>query len=56
MAATDNSTVLITGANRGIGLELARAALTRMGGSLELADRGEGGAVARVFLPVAGGR
>ena len=39
----------------GVGLELARAALTHMGGRLELADRGEGGAVARVFLPVAGG-
>lgn len=36
----------------GVGLDLARATLARLGGSLELADRPEGGAIARVVLPV----
>lgn len=35
----------------GVGLDLARAALSRLGGALELADRPEGGAIARVTLP-----
>lgn len=35
----------------GVGLDLARATLARLGGALELADRPEGGAVARVSLP-----
>ena len=36
----------------GVGLDLARATLARLGGSLELADRPEGGASARLVLPV----
>ncbi len=36
----------------GVGLDLARATLTRLGGRLELADRPEGGVRARVELPV----
>jgi len=40
----------------GVGLDLARATLARLGGSLELADRPEGGAIARVVLPVEDGR
>ena len=36
----------------GVGLDLARATLARLGGSLELADRPEGGAIARLVLPV----
>ena len=35
----------------GVGLELARATLARLGGSLELAERPEGGVVARLRLP-----
>jgi two-component system sensor histidine kinase RegB len=35
----------------GVGLDLARATVARLGGELELADRPEGGAVARVSLP-----
>ncbi len=38
----------------GVGLDLARATLARLGGSLNLADHPEGGAVARVSLPVEG--
>lgn len=38
----------------GVGLDLARATLARLGGRLELADRPEGGAIARVVLPVEG--
>lgn len=37
----------------GVGLELARAALARLGGRLELRDRGEGGVLARADLPLA---
>lgn len=40
----------------GVGLDLARATLARLGGSLELADRPEGGASARLVLPVESGR
>lgn len=36
----------------GVGLDLARATLARLGGDLELSDRPEGGAVARVSLPL----
>ncbi len=36
----------------GVGLDLARATLSRLGGKLELADRPEGGAIARVSLPL----
>jgi two-component system, sensor histidine kinase RegB len=36
----------------GVGLDLARAALARLGGSLELAERPGGGACARVRLPL----
>ncbi|MCP5278482.1 MAG: sensor histidine kinase [Thiobacillus sp.] len=38
----------------GVGLELAKAALARLGGRLELLDRGEGGVLARADLPLAG--
>jgi len=37
----------------GVGLELARAALTRMGGSLEIDTSAAGGVIARVILPLA---
>lgn len=37
----------------GVGLELARAALVRLGGGLELAERAQGGVVARADLPLA---
>ncbi|MDP2432101.1 MAG: sensor histidine kinase [Pseudomonadota bacterium] len=40
----------------GVGLDLARAALARLGGGLSLSDRPEGGAIARVSLPVGAGR
>ncbi|MDD5390121.1 MAG: sensor histidine kinase [Gallionellaceae bacterium] len=40
----------------GVGLDLARATLARLGGTLELADRPEGGAIARVLLPVEEGQ
>jgi two-component system sensor histidine kinase RegB len=36
----------------GVGLDLARASLANLGGELEFADRPEGGAVARVLLPM----
>jgi two-component system sensor histidine kinase RegB len=36
----------------GVGLDLARATLARLGGSLELGDRPEGGAIARLTFPV----
>lgn len=36
----------------GVGLDLARATLARLGGTLELTDRPAGGAVARVSLPL----
>lgn len=35
----------------GVGLDLARATLSRLGGELELVDHPEGGAIARVSLP-----
>ena len=38
----------------GVGLELARAALERSGGALEIAPHAEGGVVARALLPLAG--
>lgn len=37
----------------GVGLELARAALDRLGGSLELVERPQGGVLARADLPLA---
>jgi len=40
----------------GVGLDLARAALARMGGGLSLSDRPDGGAIARVLLPVEPGQ
>jgi len=40
----------------GVGLDLARATLARLGGSLELADRPDGGAIARVSLPLGSAR
>lgn len=39
----------------GVGLELADAALARLGGVLEVKDRSGGGVVARMSLPVVGG-
>ena len=36
----------------GIGLDLARATLARLGGSVDLSDRPEGGAIARLVIPV----
>lgn len=39
----------------GVGLELAEAALARLGGALEVNDRPGGGVVARMSLPVVGG-
>ncbi len=38
----------------GVGLDLAQAALTRLGGRLELWNRPQGGVVARADLPLAG--
>lgn len=38
----------------GVGLELANAALARLGGTLAVSDRPDGGVIARMFLPVAG--
>lgn len=40
-------------ARRGLGLEIARSLATASGGTLELADREGGGAVARIELPAA---
>lgn len=40
----------------GVGLDLARAALARLGGGLSLSDRPDGGAIARVSLPVGTGQ
>lgn len=38
----------------GVGLDLARATLARLGGELSLTDRPDGGAIARVSLPLEG--
>jgi two-component system, sensor histidine kinase RegB len=40
------------GRGLGLGLLLARAAIERLGGTLEFADRPEGGAATRVSLPI----
>jgi two-component system sensor histidine kinase RegB len=38
----------------GVGLELANATLTRLGGTLELRERPGGGVVACISLPITG--